>query len=131
MIFVDTGAWYARYIADDIDHAAALAWFANPPDRLLTTDYVLDELLTLLKQRGYADIAFAAGAPLISGAACQIEYVEPADIERAWIVFSTFRDKGWSFTDCTSRVVMERLKINTACTFDQHFREFGDFTIVP
>jgi predicted nucleic acid-binding protein len=131
VILVDTGAWYARYIAADVDHAAALAWFANPPDRLLTTDYVIDELLTLLKQRGHADIAFAVGAPLIAAAACHLEYVETTDLEWAWIVFSTYRDKGWSFTDCTSRVVMERLNIKTACTFDQHFREFGNVTVVP
>ena len=59
MIFVDTGAWFARYVAEDIDHAAALTWFAVAPDRVLTTDYVIDELLTLLKQCGYAEIAFA------------------------------------------------------------------------
>ena len=57
MIFVDTGAWFARYVVEDIDHPAAVAWFETPPDRLLTTDYVVDELLTLLKMRGYAEVA--------------------------------------------------------------------------
>lgn len=131
MIFVDTGAWFARYVTHDVDHAAAVAWFANPSDRIVTTDYVVDELLTLLKQRGHANIAFTVGASLIAGAACHLEHVQPADIERAWITFSTFRDKGWSFTDCTGRAVMERLQIKTACTFDHHFREFGNLTLVP
>ena len=131
MIFVDTGAWYARYVTEDVDHAAAVAWFANASDRLLTTDYVVDELLTLLKRRDYSDIAFAIGMPLIEGVACQLEYVRPDDVARAWIAFSTFRDKAWSFTDCISRVVMERLKIKTAFTFDHHFREFGNVTVVP
>jgi predicted nucleic acid-binding protein len=131
VILVDTGAWYARYVVDDVDHAAAVAWFASAPDRLLTTDYVIDELLTLLKQRGYVEIAFAIGGPLIEGVACQLEYVQPGDVARAWIAFSTYRDKGWSFTDCTSRVIMERLNIKTACAFDSHFHEFGNLTIVP
>ena len=39
MIFVDTGAWYARYVVEDIDHPAAVAWFNAPPDRLVTSDY--------------------------------------------------------------------------------------------
>ena len=103
MIFVDTGAWYARYVAEDVDHAAAVAWFANSPDRLITTDYVADELLTLLKTRGYANIAFSVGAALLAGQVCQFMYVQPTDIEKAWAIFSTYRDKGWSFTDCTSR----------------------------
>lgn len=54
MIFVDTGAWYARLVADDVDHAQAIAWFRSPPDRVATSDYVVDELLTLLKARGDA-----------------------------------------------------------------------------
>jgi uncharacterized protein len=131
VIFVDTRGRFARYVASDADHAAAVGWFANPPDRLATTDYVVDELLTLLKQRGYADIAFAVGATLIEGAACHLEYIFPADITRAWITFFTYRDKGWSFTDCTTRAVMERLKIGTVFTFDHHFREFGNVSVVP
>lgn len=131
MIFVDTGAWYARYVADDVDHRAAVSWFANVPDRIVTTDYVVNELLTLLKVRGYRDIAFSVGLPLVSGVACQLEYVPPSDFERAWIVFSTFRDKDWSFTDCVSRVVMERLRIQIACAFDDHFRQFGNVIVVP
>jgi predicted nucleic acid-binding protein len=131
VIFVDTGAWFARYVASDVDHAAAVAWFANPPDRLATTDYVVNELLTLLKQRGFPDIAFAVGATFIEGVACHLEYVSPTDIARAWVTFSTYQDKGWSFTDCASRAVMERLKIATVFTFDHHFREFGNVNVVP
>lgn len=43
MIFVDSGAWFASVIATDPDHAAATAWVAGNRDKLLTTDYVLDE----------------------------------------------------------------------------------------
>ena len=131
MIFVDTGAWYARYVVEDIDHPAAVAWFNAPPDRLLTTDYVIDELLTLLKMRGYPEIAYTIGAPLIAGEVCKLQHVEPKDVMRAWVVFSTFRDKGWSFTDCVSRAVIERLNIKTVCAFDEHFRQFGNVSVVP
>jgi uncharacterized protein len=48
-----------------------------------------------------------------------------------WSVFKTFSDKGWSFTDCTSRVLMERLGIAQAFAFDEHFRQFGTVTVVP
>lgn len=131
MIYVDTGAWFARYVTDDVDHPAAKRWFANVPDRLITTDYVVDELLTLLKVRGYSQIAYSVGEPLMSGAVCELEFVQPADIHAALKTFSTFRDKNWSFTDCVSRVVMERLAIITAAAFDEHFRQFGTITVVP
>ena len=70
MIFVDTGAWFARYVAEDVDHSAAVAWFPSSPDMLVTTDYVVDELLTLLKVRGFANIAFSVGGKLLAGQVC-------------------------------------------------------------
>lgn len=52
MIFVDSGAWYSSLIPTDPDHAAALAWLAQNTEALLTTDYIVDETLTLLRARG-------------------------------------------------------------------------------
>jgi predicted nucleic acid-binding protein len=47
MIFVDAGAWFASLIPTDPDHASATAWLAENSSSLLTTDYVIDETLTL------------------------------------------------------------------------------------
>ena len=52
MIFVDTGAWHASAVPDDDNHPAARKWLDGNTQALLTTDYVIDELLTLLKIRG-------------------------------------------------------------------------------
>ncbi len=52
MIFVDTSAWYASVVPSDPNHAAAAAWLKENRLPLLTTDYVVDEILTLLKMRG-------------------------------------------------------------------------------
>ena len=52
MIFVNTGAWFASFVPNDADHAAADTWLSQNTDLLVTTDYVLDELLTLMKRRG-------------------------------------------------------------------------------
>ena len=37
---------------------------------------------------------------------------------------------GWSFTDCTSKVVIDELAIKTVVTLDVHFRQFG-ILVVP
>jgi predicted nucleic acid-binding protein len=66
VIFVDSGAWFASVIATDPDHAAAAAWLASNREALLTTDYVLDETLTLLRARGQSHIAVALGAALVA-----------------------------------------------------------------
>lgn len=129
--FVDTGAWFALFVPTDPDHPAAQAWFDRRRGPLLTTDYVVDELLTLLKVRGHFDRAIAAGPLLLTEQVCDLEWVTDADVEAAWRVFATYRDKGWSFTDCVSRVVMERRGIAVAVAFDEHFRQFGTVAVVP
>jgi hypothetical protein len=50
-VFVDTGAWFAYFVRRDPDHRAAIVWMQQNRQPLVTTDYVLDELLTLLKMR--------------------------------------------------------------------------------
>jgi predicted nucleic acid-binding protein len=57
MIFVDTGAWFAASVPNDPDHAAADEWLATNTEPRITTDYILNELLTLLKIRNEYDRA--------------------------------------------------------------------------
>jgi predicted nucleic acid-binding protein len=45
MIFVDTGAWFARFVPKDPDYPTARDWFDRNSRPLLTTDYFVDELL--------------------------------------------------------------------------------------
>lgn len=131
MIFVDTGAWFALFVPNDPDHAAAESWIAGNTEPLVTTDYVLDELLTLMKMRGEFRRAIPVGTSLLEESIARLEWVSPSDVRAAWIVFSNFRDKNWSFTDCISRVIMERLQVHTAFAFDEHFRQFGTVAVVP
>jgi len=50
--------------------------------------------------------------------------------ERARAVFFRHRDKRYSFTDCTSFVVMKELKLKDALTTDRHFLKMG-FRALP
>lgn len=131
MIFVDTGAWFASVIVTDQDHAPATAWMARNRERLLTTDYILDETLTLLRARGQSHLAIALGAALFSGILAVLHYSTTDEIRLAWETFQQFHDKEWSFTDCLSKVVMERLKLREAFAFDQHFRQSATVSVVP
>jgi len=45
-------------------------------------------------------------------------------------VFFRHRDEDYSFTDCTSFVVMRDLRLKEALTTDRHFRQMG-FHVVP
>ena len=131
MIFVDTSAWFASVVPWDADHSAASAWFQQTNEPLLTTDYVIDETLTLLRARGEGARAVAIGAQFFAGRLATIHYLSEAEIRQAWDTFQGFKDKDWSFTDCTSKVVIESLGVTTAVAFDVHFRQFGTVVVVP
>ncbi len=131
MIFVDTGAWYASIVPSDPDHPAAAAWLAGNNEPLLTTDYVIDETLTLLRMRGERARSLLLGERFFRGELAEVHMLTEEDIARAWETFKSFDDKDWSFTDCTSKVVIEKLGIAQAFAFDRHFRQFGTIQVVP
>ena len=131
MIFVDTGAWYASVIVDDENHHAARKWLEANVSTLCTTDYILDETLTLLKARGHSAIALEIGEMFFRGELAELVAVSESDMRQAWQIFRQFRDKDRSFTDCTSKAVMERLNIARSFSFDHHFRQFGSMIVVP
>jgi predicted nucleic acid-binding protein len=91
----------------------------------------VDETLTLLRARGQMAIALALGERFFAGDLATIHYLEEEEIRLAWDVFRRFADKQWSFTDCTSKVVIDVLGIDAALAFDQHFRQFGTVAVVP
>ena len=131
MIFVDTGGWYASVVPADRDHEAAARWLATNDQPLVTTDYVIDETLTLLRMRNHQTRAVALGAQFFAGHVARIHYLNEEETIMTWEVFQRFADKDWSFTDCSSKVVMERLGITMAFAFDHHFRQFGSINVVP
>lgn len=131
MIFVDTGAWFALVAPSDVDHQAAATWFGSNRKSICTSNYVVDETLTLLRARGEPNRALAMGRAFFSGQIAVVHHLTEMDIREAWRVFERFSDKSWSFTDCTSKVLMERLRITEAFAFDEHFRQFGGVMIRP
>jgi predicted nucleic acid-binding protein len=65
-----------------------------------------------------------------SGLVAKVVYVSEADHRAGRDILGRHRDKGYSFCDAISFAIMERLKIERAAAFDQHFRQYGKFTIV-
>lgn len=131
MIFVDTGAWFASIVGSDSDHGAAARWLGQNTEPLLTTDYVVDETLTLLMMRGEITRARMMGEQFFNGTLATLYYLSEADIAQAWETFRRFTDKRWSFTDCASKIVIEKLNLTHAFAFDHHFQQFGSVIVVP
>ena len=131
MTFVDTGAWAAFFVAQDPYHPAASAWMQENQGLLVTSDYVLDELLTLLKTRFSSRLAVRAGEALWSESLAAVAFLTTADIRDAWRILRTHVDKGWSFTDCASNALMKRLGIVDAFSFARHFSQMPGLRRVP
>ncbi len=50
--------------------------------------------------------------------------------EKSIALFRDSRNQSWSFTDCTSFVLMRELSVMNAFAFDIHFKEVG-FSLLP
>jgi len=108
----------------------AVAKIKNLDRPLVTSNYIFDETLTLLKTRLGHSIAVQFGEKLWNQEVATLIRINEKDEDRAWKLFLQYEDKGFSFTDCTSFALMERLKINTVFAFDDHFAQYGKFMIL-
>jgi len=131
MIFVDTSAWFGCVVPSDDNYLSASRWFSENNEPLLTTDYVIDETLTLLRARGETVRAENLGKAFFSDSLCTVYFLTESDIRETWQVFQRFSDKEWSFTDCSSKVVMSKMGIVIAFAFDHHFNQFGSVVVLP
>ena len=136
-VFVDTSAWDAIEDGDDHAHTDTLHCkedLTQQRKRLYTTNFVLDETFTLLLLNiGYTcTVTFKQTIDqLRSGGILTVVHVTEEIECAAWEVFERFnQDKTWSFTDCTTKVVMDRLGISQVFAFDHHFEQMG-FVRIP
>ena len=125
MVFVDTSAWFAFFLPVDPHHQRVHSWFMSSGERLVTSDYIVDETLTLLLARREPGRAREAGRLFFEADVVRIHFVSESQVHRAWILFQQRANSGWSFTDCTSKIVIDDLGIGTAVALDDHFRQFG------
>ena len=127
-LFVDTSAWAAYYDPGDQWHAAAKAAMAslvNTRVTFVTTDYVLDETLTLLLCHVGRLEALAFGDAAQHSTQVKLVRIDASIWEAAWQLFERYDDKIWSFTDCTSFAVMRQMELLQAFAFDSHFQQAG------
>lgn len=129
-IFVDTGAWYALVDNDDADHKRAVSFLASNTVPLITTNAIFSETVTLIRYRVGHEAARVFGQKLKESSFVRLVAVTPNDEERAWEIFTKYRDQDFSFADCTSFAVMQRMKLTAAFAFDRHFKVMK-FTVVP
>lgn len=128
MIFIDTGAFLARYLPRDEHHRKATrSWKAlvRREWKCFTSNFVLDETLTSLARRSSYSFAAERGGTLYASKALQILRPTPDDEHEALLLFEKYADQEVSFTDCVSFALMKRQHIRRAFAFDRHFKDAG------
>ncbi len=132
MIFLDTGFLFAFVSEDDADHSRVDAVLEEYRGRrlsefVLTTNHVVAETITLCRNRGHRDPrlrherAVRVGRQLRSGAFGRIHHATPEEEQTAFEYFEQHADKVYSFVDCLSFTIMEKLGIKEALAIDEDF----------
>jgi uncharacterized protein len=140
LIFLDTGFLCALFSEDDEHHERAWAVLDQHDGRLLadfviTTNHIVSETITVVRNKAHRDadvrhrIAVDVGRKLFAGAFASIHQATPEEERTAFDYFERYADKDYSFVDCLSFVVMEKLGIDTAWAVDDDFTH--RFTAVP
>ena len=129
-LFVDTSAWFAYFNRKDPDHRSVTKVLEGFQGRLVTSNYVFDEVITLcLMRSGHAD-AVAVGEVLRDTVLTDLIRISPHDEEEAWRLFRARPDKTYSLTDCTSFALLRRLKLQAVASLDADFAREG-FEVRP
>jgi uncharacterized protein len=129
VLFLDSGYVIAVEVDTDERHARAVEhWRRTKADtniRLVSTSFVFDEIATFLNSRRLHDRAVEVGNRLLNSPTLNLLDVDRTLLSEGGSYFQQHDDKRYSLTDCISFVVMKRMNIATALTFDQHFRQAG------
>lgn len=129
-LFIDTSGWASLFIPTETFHRQAAQNFRQAQQeksRLVTTNYVVAELVALLDSRQRAPrpqlfqyIDSIKQAPYVT-----LLHLDAATDDAAWRLCKSRPDKAWSLVDSSSFVVMQQQGIDTALTTDKHFEQAG------
>ena len=123
-VFIDTSAFCALAIPNDQFNSSAKTihkQILNKKAHIYSSNYILDEVYTLLKTRGNHTTSVKFMDEIQKSHIVILRVTE--DIEdTAKAMFRKFIDKRLSFTDCTSFALINHFQIEAAFAFDEHFR---------
>lgn len=126
--FVDTSALYALIDRKDADHpamAVRVQRLLGSRGRLVTTDYVVCEAVNLANARAGHHVGVRILELIERSSAIRVEWIGSLRFEATKIFYRRHSDHRYSFTDCTSFVIMRELRISEVLTTDEHFTEAG------
>ena len=138
-VFIDTWGWVNLFNPKERHHEQVGSLYKNlrsASGSIVTTDYVLDEVWTMLFKRVpflSASKALEAVSQAVAEGYIVLERISPERFEAAQRLRLRLQDKpDISFTDLTSMTVMQEVGITEIITGDAHFTHVGmGFILLP
>jgi len=130
-VFVDTSFFKALIDKKDDFHEDALTILQNLKSqscKLVTTNYVLDETITLILVRCGVRRVKDLQEKLVDLKILKVLRITHKDEKNSWDWFWNDWSR-LSFTDCTSFALLKRIGLTHVAAFDTHFSRAG-FTAV-
>jgi predicted nucleic acid-binding protein len=131
MILIDTSAFLALLDMNDVYHERATRkWIAllSEGQDCVTNNYVVLESVAIIQKRLGLEAVQELSENLLVH--IHVEWIDEAQhVQVLRTVLETNR-RQLSLVDCSAFETMRRLGIETAFTFDSHFREEG-FNVIP
>lgn len=128
-IFIDTGVFYAHHDRDASRHEAATTALQVVAGGSLgtpfTSDYIVDEAITLTQRRVDTKAALAIGNRILGRGAfpaiVRTTRVDESVFDDALEVLERFDDHSLSFTDATTIALLNARNIDAVLSFDDDF----------
>lgn len=128
IVFADTFYWVALTSTEDRSHSRALEFSsAVRPDKIVTTDEILDEYLAFFAG-ARPSVRIQAGnnvAQLLADGQVQVLPQNRDSFLAGLELYRAPPDKGYSLTDCISMQVMRRQGLDEVLTNDRRFEQEG------
>lgn len=128
-VFIDTSGFIAYFIKQEAFHeeiVRKLKVYQQQKVILLTSDYVLDELLTWFsaKQNKHILEKLIAGLEKMQqNDELRVLLIDPTIFKKAQEVIVKFSDHKISFTDATTYVLYKDFKLDEIFTLDKDFKK--------
>lgn len=121
-VCVDSNYFIAYFNLSDGQHQRALEIgrkIGTDRIRIVISNYIFLEVVTVLSQRAGKKTARFAGTYLIESPSIEIVHIDPQLHNESWHLFQNVEQKNISFVDCSTALLIEHENIQSLLTFDE------------
>ena len=126
-VFADTSGWANAFVKTEPYHAKVstlIIQWKQQNRRVVTTNYVLGELIPLFTRMGVPRTNSLNYIEIIrSSAWVEIVHIDQELDKKAWELLANRLGKQWSLVDVVSFVIMQDRGMTEALTEDHHFEQ--------